>query len=148
MRQELGRGMRLCVDGNGVRVRTLPDGKNPNILTVVPTMSYKNFAETLQGQYREAGYSDVPPPENGKERVKIKRKKDYKNDPLLKLLWEKISKKSMYSISIESSKMRREIVSKINAFSSASYQKKVFTLGEKTRLTTIGEEISGNTKNI
>lgn len=148
MRQELGRGMRLCVDGNGVRVRTLPDGKNPNILTVVPTMSYRNFAETLQGQYRDAGYSDVPPPENGKDRVKIKRKKDYKNDPLLMLLWEKISKKSMYSISIESSKMIWEIVSKINEFPSAYYQKKVFTIGEKTRIRTIGEEISGDTQNV
>ena len=97
--------MRLCVDGSGVRIRTLPDGKNPNILTVVPTISYKNFAETLQGQYRDAGYNDVPTPENAKKRATIKRKRDHKNDTLLILLWEKISKKSIYSISIESSKM-------------------------------------------
>jgi len=148
MRQELGRGMRLCVDGSGVRIRTLPDGKNPNILTVVPTISYKNFAETLQGQYRDAGYNDVPPPENAKKRATIKRKRDYKNDTLLMLLWEKISKKSIYSISIESSKMIWEIVAKINVFPSAYYQKKVFTVGEKTRITTIWEEVSGDTRSI
>ena len=146
MRQELGRGMRLCVNDDGVRIRTLPDGKNPNILTVVPTISYKHFAETLQGEYREAGYIDAPKPEDGKKRGKITRKKDYKNDPLLTLLWEKVSKQSVYSINIESNKMMDEITLQINAFEPAFYKKKAFSVGERTRIATIGNTITGDTR--
>lgn len=58
MRQEIGRGMRLCINNKGVRIRTLPDGKNPNILTVVPTISYSQFVSSLQSEYKEAGYGD------------------------------------------------------------------------------------------
>lgn len=148
MRQELGRGMRLCVNGKGVRIRTLSDGKNPNILTVVPTMSYKHFAETLQGEYKKEGYGDVPLPKDGRKRNAIKRKKNYTDDPLLKLLWEKVSKQSIYSIVIESPKMIQEIVTQINTLESAQYQKKVFIVGETTRIAEIGKETKGNTQKV
>ena len=146
MRQELGRGMRLCVNGDGVRIRTLPDGKNPNILTVIPTMSYKNFALTLQWEYNEAGYKDAPIPENAKKRKSVKRKKDYKNDPLLITLWEKISKQSYYSLSLESEKMIREIVQWINDFDVVHYQKKANRIEGKVRITEIGKEVIGDTR--
>lgn len=146
MRQELGRGMRLCVNGDGVRIRTLPDGKNPNILTVIPTMSYKNFALTLQWEYNEAGYKDVPLPNNGKNRKSVKRKKDYKNDPLLNALWEKISKQSYYSLSLESEKMIREIVKHINDLEGVNYQKKANRIEGKVRITEIGKEVIGDTR--
>ena len=146
MRQELGRGMRLCVNGDWVRIRTLPDGKNPNILTVIPTMSYKNFALTLQWEYNDAGYKDAPIPEDAKKRKSVKRKKDYKNDPLLIALWGKISKQSIYSLSLESEKMIREIVKRINDFEGINYQKKAYTVGERTRLTEIWKEVSGDIK--
>lgn len=42
-RQSIGRGLRLCVDQQGARVRG-----DVNVLTVVATESYQNFADTLQ----------------------------------------------------------------------------------------------------
>ncbi len=43
-RQEIGRGLRLCVDQHGDRVH----GQETNILTVMATESYKDFVDKLQ----------------------------------------------------------------------------------------------------
>ncbi|PIE43454.1 MAG: restriction endonuclease subunit R [Gammaproteobacteria bacterium] len=43
-RQTLGRGLRLCVDQNGERLR----GNDVNTLTVIATEDYEKFAENLQ----------------------------------------------------------------------------------------------------
>jgi type III restriction enzyme len=48
-RQTIGRGLRLCVDQNGNRVR----GFETNTLTVVASESYEDFAENLQKEIEE-----------------------------------------------------------------------------------------------
>ena len=48
-RQTIGRGLRLCVNQHGERVR----GLDVNILTVVATESYEQFAENLQKEIEE-----------------------------------------------------------------------------------------------
>lgn len=52
-RQEVGRGMRLCVDQNGTRMdeETLgEDVQNVNLLTVIANDSYETFVEGLQSE--------------------------------------------------------------------------------------------------
>ena len=56
-RQEVGRGLRLCVDRNGERMdaNTLGnDVHNVNILTVIASESYDSFAKGLQTEMAEA----------------------------------------------------------------------------------------------
>ena len=56
-RQEVGRGMRLCVNQRGERQDSdlLGDGVyDTNILTVVASESYKNFSEALQKELAES----------------------------------------------------------------------------------------------
>jgi len=48
-RQTLGRGLRLCVDQNGLRLR----GNEINTLTVIATESYEKFAENLQKEIEQ-----------------------------------------------------------------------------------------------
>lgn len=48
-RQEIGRGLRLCVDQEGNRVY----GEQTNILTVIANESYEEFADKLQHEYEE-----------------------------------------------------------------------------------------------
>jgi type III restriction enzyme len=48
-RQEIGRGLRLCIDNNGKRVY----GFEINRLTVIANESYKEFAKNLQREYEE-----------------------------------------------------------------------------------------------
>ncbi|MEY4725415.1 MAG: hypothetical protein RLZ36_42 [Pseudomonadota bacterium] len=56
-RQELGRGLRICVNQQGQRVYDAPDtplGEEINLLTVVPNLSYQEFAEGYQQEIEEA----------------------------------------------------------------------------------------------
>ncbi len=48
-RQTIGRGLRLCVDQNGRRVH----GFDVNVLTVIATESYEEFAKNLQKEIEE-----------------------------------------------------------------------------------------------
>ena len=48
-RQTLGRGLRLCVNQNGERLR----GNDVNTLTVIATESYEQFAENLQNEIEQ-----------------------------------------------------------------------------------------------
>ena len=50
-RQTIGRGLRLCVDQSGSRVR----GFDVNTLTIVATESYEEFAEGLQKEIERTG---------------------------------------------------------------------------------------------
>jgi type III restriction enzyme len=143
MRQEIGRGMRLCINNKGVRIRTLPDGKNPNILTVVPTISYSQFVSTLQSEYKEAGYGDWPTPHNAKNKAKITRKEGYRTDPLLIALWGKVSKKSAYKVSFDSTVLSQKVKTEVDAYETAFYRKKSFHIGERARLVTMGKEVEG-----
>lgn len=55
-RQEVGRGLRLCVDDTGERMdeNVLGDSvQDVNSLTIVASESYENFAKTLQNEYYE-----------------------------------------------------------------------------------------------
>ena len=52
-RQSIGRGLRICVNQNGERVRDV----NVNILTVIANESYETFADRLQQEIEEeTGY--------------------------------------------------------------------------------------------
>lgn len=56
-RQEVGRGLRLCVNQNGERMDTNVLGKdvhNINVLTVIASESYDTFAKGLQSEIAEA----------------------------------------------------------------------------------------------
>lgn len=55
-RQEVGRGMRLCVNQDGERMDSIALGKevqNVNVLTVIASESYENFARGLQSEIAE-----------------------------------------------------------------------------------------------
>lgn len=61
-RQEVGRGLRLCVNQNGERMDENVLGKdvhNINVLTVIASESYNSFASQLQNEIAEA-VSDRP----------------------------------------------------------------------------------------
>jgi len=58
-RQEVGRGLRLCVNQTGDRIDSGADIHDINLLTVVASESYKNFVRDLQKEISEA-LSDRP----------------------------------------------------------------------------------------
>lgn len=53
-RQEVGRGLRICVDRNGERVDSEAEVHNVNVLTVVANESYEAFVKGFQGELAES----------------------------------------------------------------------------------------------
>jgi type III restriction enzyme len=58
-RQEVGRGMRLCVNQFGERMDNPATAHQTNILTVIANESYEDFVSALQGDIKD-GLSDRP----------------------------------------------------------------------------------------
>lgn len=108
-RQEIGRGMRLCVDQSGERV--LDEGVN--ILTVIANESYEEYVRNLQKQYVDDG--DIEPNQpsdarktSAKRNDKIFRSKDFKE------FWDKLSMKTDYKIKINSPDLIKDCIIKLN----------------------------------
>lgn len=53
-RQEVGRGLRLCVDATGQRIDDTAIVHDVNVLTVVANESFQDFVSKLQGELRES----------------------------------------------------------------------------------------------
>jgi type III restriction enzyme len=102
-RQEIGRGLRLCVNKNGERVQD----KRVNVLTVIPNESYQAFAKALQQEIEdETGVSFERRFKNARAKARIERKKLSAEEELLfKGIWNKISYQTRYSVKLDTPKL-------------------------------------------
>lgn len=111
-RQEVGRGVRLCVDQQGDRIRD----ERLNILTVVANESYERYVGRLQSEFAEEYGSEAlpPPPANARRRGVAKLKKQYTLKPEFKELWERIKHKTRYAVKIDSEKLLEDVLPELN----------------------------------
>lgn len=99
-RQEIGRGLRLCVDQQGNRYRDpegTPEGQEVNLLTVIPNESYYSFATNYQNDLIEEYGEGTKAPklrDDNRQPVKIRRQQDKFTSEDFKQLWAKISRKT------------------------------------------------------
>lgn len=94
-RQEIGRGLRLCVNEEGYRVFD----KNINRLTVIANESYEDFANRLQKEIEEdCGVEFTGRIRDKRKRVSIKLRKGFEADPRFLELWDKIKNKTKYRV--------------------------------------------------
>ena len=99
-RQEIGRGLRLCIQQDGKRYRDAEDiqeGKEVNLLTVVPNESYQAFVTTYQTELQEELGRDAKSPkfrDDNQEPVEIKRFNDRFNSDDFKELWKRIAQQT------------------------------------------------------
>lgn len=108
-RQEIGRGMRLCVDRNGERVQ---DSK-VNVLTVIANESYEDFVNGLQSEYRESGNALPPPPSNAhrepaKRNDAVWRKKEFVE------FWNKLIQRTNYNIQVNTDEVINNVVARFS----------------------------------
>lgn len=98
-RQEIGRGLRLCVNQKGERVQD----KRVNVLTVIPNESYEAFAKALQNEIEEeTGVSFDSRVKNARAKVRVKRKSlSAEEEALFKVIWQKISYQTRYSVKLD-----------------------------------------------
>ncbi|MXW32308.1 MAG: hypothetical protein F4100_02290 [Rhodothermaceae bacterium] len=96
-RQEIGRGLRLCIRQDGRRYRDPEgtiEGQEINRLTVVPNESYQAFVITYQTELREELGEHAEAPEMRDENrtpVKIRRNDNRVRSKNFKHLWDQIA---------------------------------------------------------
>jgi type III restriction enzyme len=112
-RQEVGRGMRLCRNQEGDRVRD----PQKNVLTVVVNESYEKYVEGLQGEIAaEYGAAGVPPkPANARKRALAKLRKQRTLSEDFRELWNRISRRTRYSVRIDTEALLKSVTSDIDA---------------------------------
>ncbi len=108
-RQEIGRGMRLCVDQSGDRVQ---DSK-VNILTVIANESYEDFVDGLQKEYRETGNALPPPPSNAVRKPAKRNDAIYKKEEFVRF-WNKLIQRTDYAICVDTDKVINDAVAKLS----------------------------------
>lgn len=98
-RQEIGRGLRLCVNQSGERVMD----KRVNVLTVISNESYEAFAKSLQQEIEdETGAQFEGRIKNARSKALVKRneKLSAEEAALFREIWSKISYKTRYSVEL------------------------------------------------
>lgn len=98
--QEIGRGMRLPVNQCGERVR------GNFVLTIVANENYEAYVRQLNEEYAQE-WGDIEPPAvaNGDNRRRLALKPGFGLDPEFRSLWGQISKKTRYSVRLDSDRL-------------------------------------------
>lgn len=107
-RQEIGRGLRLCVNQNGERIFD----DDVNILRVVANESYQQFVEQLQNEYHEAG-EEAPPKPTKPRPSTIHRNDDLFTSSDFREFWARLSRRTSYKIKIDTDALIDECVQKL-----------------------------------
>jgi len=108
-RQILGRGVRLAINAEGERI----NDKNINRLTVIANESFEEFARSLQLEYEVSGVSQASKPNNIKKRKTAKIREGLVQLKEFQELWKKLKQKTVYKISLDSSRYKEDVVAKL-----------------------------------
>lgn len=110
-RQEIGRGLRLPVNQQGVRNYD----RNQNILTVISNESYEQFAATLQREIEEDcgvqfSKANIKKREDKKA---VRYRKDFSLHPEFAEIWERIKHQTTYRVNFSKEDLIESAVEKI-----------------------------------
>lgn len=101
-RQEIGRGLRLSVNQEGIRIQDT----NINRLTVVANESYEDFAKQLQTEIEEdCGVSFKGRIKNKQKRATVKYRKGFELDEKFKEIWDKIKFQTTYRVEYDTAEL-------------------------------------------
>ena len=112
-RQEIGRGLRLCVRSDGNEFVRVQDPAI-NRLTVIANESYEDFASQLQTEMVEAGVSfkrDLV--KNERDKVTVQLRKGYATDTRFLELWSRIRERTRYRVDYKTSELVAKAAARI-----------------------------------
>lgn len=131
-RQEIGRGLRICVNNEGNRVYDLPtttEGEEINLLTVIPNDTYEAFVNQYQAEIIETyGTSEAgAETRNSHKGEKTNQKTIKRNDKnfdsdSFKQFWKKLSQKTDFLVSFDETRVVNESISAINQIKISEHQ--------------------------
>ena len=122
-RQEVGRGMRLCVNDRGERqdadVLGLDHVHDVNVLTVIASESYDDFAKKLQTEIAEACGDRMSDPDqyklsNGREKKEAHFREENFKKREWQELWRRINTRTYYNVSFETPKLIKEAIKQLD----------------------------------
>ena len=101
-RQEIGRGLRLCVDQQGKRIYD----QDINRLTLITNESYDDFAKSLQKEIEEdCGVKFDGKIKNARDRKLVKYRNGFAVDPQFLAIWGKIKDRTTYRVNYATEKL-------------------------------------------
>jgi type III restriction enzyme len=131
-RQEIGRGLRICVNQEGQRVYDKDDveeGNELNLLSVIPNETYKSFVSQYQEQIKEAyGTTDAAAETRHTHKGKdvsaktIKRNDDLYNSPSFKDFWDRLARKTSYTVTFDEEQLVEKAIEKVNRITIPEYE--------------------------
>ncbi len=123
-RQEIGRGLRICVNQDGERVyddSQVDEGKEINLLTVIPNETYETFVSQYQTEIEEVyGTSKAGAETRHKHKgqntteKEIKRNDTHFNSSSFKEFWKRLSKKTEYLVAFDENRLISNSIESIN----------------------------------
>ena len=123
-RQEVGRGMRLCVNADGERMDENAlgaDVHNVNVLTVIASESYEKFAKELQAEiaedveYRPGQITELVVENARSNNVQLKVQPDKLTMPEFQSLWNTINSKTAYVVDFDTEELIRKAVAALDS---------------------------------
>ncbi len=110
-RQEIGRGLRLSVNQEGMRIQD----STINRLTVIANESYEDFAKQLQSEIEEdCGVSFKNRIKNKQKRAMVKYRKGFELDDKFKDIWDKIKHQTNYQVEYDTEELIRKAAKAVN----------------------------------
>jgi len=110
-RQEIGRGLRLAVNQEGLRIQDT----NINRLTVIANEAYEDFARQLQTEIEEdCGVSFQGRIKNKQKRAAVKYRKGFELDEKFKNIWDKIKFQTTYKVDYDSQELIKKAAKAVN----------------------------------
>ena len=133
-RQEIGRGLRLSVNQDGMRIQD----KTINRLTVIANESYEDFAKQLQTEIEEdCGVSFKGRIKNKQKRETVKYRKGFELDGKFREIWDKIKYQTTYKVDYDTLELIK------NAAKAVRLMPETKTAAIKTTKTALGFDETG-----
>ncbi|WP_416547803.1 DEAD/DEAH box helicase family protein [Limnohabitans sp. DCL3] len=130
-RQELGRGLRICVNQQGQRVYDTPGtplGQEINLLTVVPNMSFEAFAQSYQEEIKEAYDGEIQAGARLREnragqpqKKTLRRRQDLFDSQAFQQFWQTMARTTHYSVSFDEDAIVQDVVPQLQKISVLTY---------------------------
>lgn len=154
-RQEIGRGLRICVNNEGQRVYDNPeveDSKRINQLTVIPNETYETFVTQYQEEIKEvygsaSAGAGMTHTHKGKPQneIRFKRSQNETVNQAFKRFWKALAKKTKFSVAFDETALISRSIETLNEITLSEYQAEVKSRTIKSiSETEINDEFGGS----
>jgi type III restriction enzyme len=133
-RQEIGRGLRICVNQQGQRIYDPASDDTDdeiNVLTLIPNETYETFALQYQAQLSdEFGTDGKQPPlrknsKGEKKQNKLTRNEARFNSDSFRNFWKTLARKTQYTVSFDEAEIISRGIHELGKIKIAAYEAEV-----------------------